>query len=65
MLSALRVARTLWHQGMPVDEIRAVLTTDDPVVVRRHLELHQERLQEWVSDQQRTLATVGCRDRLS
>jgi hypothetical protein len=50
---------------MPVGEIRAVLTTDDPVVVRRHLELHQERLQEWVSDQQRMLATVGCRDRLS
>ena len=58
MLSALRVATTLRQQRMPLEEIRAVLTTDDPDVVRRYLELHQERLEEWFCDQRRRLATV-------
>ena len=36
----------LMQQGMPRDEIRAVLRADDPRTVHRHLELHRERLRE-------------------
>jgi len=43
---------------MPSDEIGTVLTTDDPELVRRHLELHRERLDEWLADQRRTLAAL-------
>jgi hypothetical protein len=31
---------------MPAHEIRLVATADDPDVVRRHFELHRERLEE-------------------
>ena len=54
--SAIRVARALRHQRMPLDEIRVVLTTDDPEIVRRHLELHRERLAEWFDEQRRAVA---------
>jgi DNA-binding transcriptional MerR regulator len=37
MLSTLRAARALRRKGMPLEEIHAVLTTDDPAVVRRLL----------------------------
>jgi hypothetical protein len=37
---------TLMQQGMPSDEIRAVLRADDPLIVHRYLELHRERLAE-------------------
>ena len=37
---------TLFEQGMPADEIRAVLGADDALIVRRYLELHRERLIE-------------------
>ena len=40
------VELTLMQQGMPRDEIIAVLGTDDPRNVHRHLELHRERLRE-------------------
>jgi hypothetical protein len=40
---------------MPQDEIRAVLTSGDPEIVRRYLELHRERLQEQLDDKLRTL----------
>ena len=43
---------------MPLDEICAVLATDDPVVVHRHLELHQERLAERFEDQRRMAAAL-------
>jgi hypothetical protein len=43
---------------MPPREIRAVLGGDDPVVVRRLLELHRERLAEWLEEQQRLVATI-------
>jgi hypothetical protein len=43
---------------MPVDEIRIVLTTRDRELVRRHLELHRERLEERLDDQRRKLAAV-------
>jgi hypothetical protein len=48
----------LRDQEMPPDELRVVLTTADPEVVRRHLELHVERLVEWLITQRRRVATV-------
>ena len=42
---------TLFEQGMPADEIRAVLGAHDPVIIRRSLELHEERLIERLDDQ--------------
>ena len=58
MWSSLRVARRLRRQRMPMEEIRAVLTADDPVLVRRYVELHSERLDEWVAEQRRFLANL-------
>ena len=40
------VELTLLQQGMPSDEIRAVLRADDRLIVHRYLELHRERLRE-------------------
>jgi hypothetical protein len=48
----------LRRQNMPREEIRAVLGADDPDVIRRYLELHQERLEEWLLEERRTLARV-------
>jgi hypothetical protein len=50
--------RILRRQGMPPEEIRAVFAPGDPVIARRLLELHRERLEEWVEDQRRLLASV-------
>ena len=58
MWSSLRVARRLRRQRMPIEEIRAVLTADDPVIVRRYVEFHTERLDEWVVEQRRFLAIL-------
>ncbi len=48
----------LRSQDMPPNEIRAVLTTDNPELVHRYLELHGERLEEWLVDQRRPLAAL-------
>ena len=48
----------LRDQEMPPDELRVVLTTADPEVIRRHLELHMERLLEWLITQRRMVARV-------
>ncbi len=40
------VVETLRSQEMPPQEIRLVATSGDPELVRRHLELHRERLEE-------------------
>jgi hypothetical protein len=48
----------LRDQGMSWDEIRIVSTTADRERVRRHLELHVERLEEWLGEQRRTVAAV-------
>jgi hypothetical protein len=48
----------LRDQGMPWDEIRIVSTTGDRELIRRHLELHVERLEELLSDQRRKVAAV-------
>jgi DNA-binding transcriptional MerR regulator len=45
-------------QGMPPQEIRALLAADDPLVVRRILELHRERLEEWLDEQLRLVASI-------
>ena len=50
--------RVLFEHGMPPDEIREVLTTEDPRAVRRHLELHRERLVEELIDRRRTLESL-------
>ena len=54
----LRAVLTLRRQRMPLPEIRAVLSADDPRIVRRHLELHRERLEEWVAEQRSVLASL-------
>lgn len=50
--------RLLRRQGMPPEEIRAVLAPGDPVIARRLLELHRERLEEWVGEQRALLSRV-------
>jgi hypothetical protein len=57
-LMAAWAARALRRQEMPWDEIRAVLSAGDPVLVHRYLELHAERLDEWVVEQRRVLASL-------
>ncbi len=49
---------TLRRLMMPEAEIRAALAADDPVILRRYLELHGERLQERVQEQQRVLGSL-------
>jgi CRP-like cAMP-binding protein len=51
-------AGTLRLCEMPPEEVRAVLTADDPEIVHRFLELHRERLEEEVAERGRTLATL-------
>ena len=48
----------LMDQGMPAAEVDAILGTDDPEVVRRYLELHEERLEERFADQRRTIVRL-------
>lgn len=43
---------------MPIDEIRSVLDADDPAIVRRHLELHRERLAERLDEQRRLVGGI-------
>jgi hypothetical protein len=44
--------QTLSDQAMPSEEIGAILSSDDPAVVRRYLEVHRERLEEGLANQQ-------------
>jgi hypothetical protein len=53
-----RLARVLNDQGMPPRDIRIVLQADDPVMVRRYLELHRERLEERLAAQIRALEAI-------
>ena len=48
----------LRDQGMPPEEIDAILGARDPEVVRRYLELHEERLAERLADQRRTIGRL-------
>ena len=49
---------TLREQGMPAAELQTILHSDDPVIVRRYLELHRERLEERLAEQVRTLGRL-------
>src|SRR5262245_2836988 len=51
--------KVLREQEMPRDELRVVLTSADGELVRRHLDLHLERLDEWLVLQKRRVLTVG------
>jgi hypothetical protein len=42
-------------QAMPSEEIAAMVRAHDPELVRRYFELHRERLEERLADQQRTI----------
>ncbi len=46
---------------MPEDEIRWVLTADDPAVVHMILELHRERLEEELAERRKALAELEAR----
>ena len=50
---AVRILRSV---DMPLDEIRALLETDDPELVHKQLVVHRERLAEQLAAQERTLA---------
>jgi hypothetical protein len=50
--------RVLGCQEMPTEEIDAILTTDDPEIVRRYMELHRERLEEHLADRFRELDAI-------
>jgi hypothetical protein len=51
-------AAILRRQGMPTEEIRVVLGAADPLTVRRVLELHRERLEEWLEEQRRLVGWI-------
>jgi hypothetical protein len=46
MTNRLSAAALLSRQGMPPGNVSAVLESRDPRVIRRHMELHRERLME-------------------
>jgi hypothetical protein len=48
----------LLDQGMPGHEVRLVLSAVDPLVVRRHLELHRERVMERQVDERNAVDRV-------
>jgi len=48
----------LRDQGMPPGELCVVLTTADRELVRRYVELHLERLEEWLITQRRSVAAA-------
>lgn len=53
------VERVLRDQGMPDRELRVVMTSADRELIGRHLDLHRERLDEWLARQQRLVDEVG------
>ena len=57
-ITATTARRILRRQGMPPREIRAAMAADDPLVRRRLLELHRERLGEWFEEQRRLVSSI-------
>jgi hypothetical protein len=55
MTNRLSAAALRSRQGMPPRDVSAVLESRDPRVIRRHLELHRERLMEQAIDQRRAV----------
>ena len=58
MVSLAWAEMVLRDQDMPPDELCVVLTTPDRELVSHHIDLHLERLEEWLSTQRRSLAAV-------
>ena len=58
-------AEKLRRCQMPEDEIRWVLTADDPAVVHMILELHRERLEEELAERRKALGELEARLRAS
>jgi hypothetical protein len=58
MTNRLSAAALLSRQWMPPGDVSAVLETRDARVIRRHLELHRERLTEQAIDQRRAIDQV-------
>ncbi|HJY32082.1 MAG TPA: hypothetical protein VJ573_04205 [Actinomycetota bacterium] len=56
----IRAVGTLRRNRMPRAEIRAVLSADDPEIVRRYLDLHRERLDEQLAAHRRELDALAC-----
>jgi hypothetical protein len=54
-------AEVLRRCRMPADEIRWVLTADDPAVVHMVLELHRERLEEELAEHRKALSEFEAR----
>jgi hypothetical protein len=54
-------AEVLRRCRMPEDEIRWVLTADDPAVVHMIVELHRERLEEELAERRKALAELEAR----
>jgi hypothetical protein len=48
----------LRDQEMPPDELRVVVATADRELVRRYLELHLERFEEWLITQRRRVVAA-------
>ena len=57
-IRATTARRILRRQGMPSQEIRAVLAADDPLLGRRLLELHRERLGERLEEQRMLVGNI-------
>lgn len=56
--TAAWAAQVLAEQAMPPEEVSAILSTADSRVIRRHLALHLERLEESLSVQRRTIERI-------
>jgi hypothetical protein len=54
-------AEVLRRCQMPEDEIRWVLTSDDPAVAHMILELHRERLEEELAERRKALGELEAR----
>jgi hypothetical protein len=51
-------AHVLQEQGMPAAERHAVIDSDEPRTIQRYLDLHRERLEEWLMDQRAVLECI-------
>jgi hypothetical protein len=54
----LWAAYALRAHGMPQGEVHSLLATDDPRLIRRHLDLHRERLEERFADHREIVDSI-------
>jgi hypothetical protein len=54
----LWAAYALRAHGMPQGEVHSLLATDDPRLIRRHLDLHRERLEERFADHRELVNSI-------